>query len=492
MSEQEALELLKNYAQLQAEHEMLKQEMTQLKRMIFGSKSERFITPNPDQLSLDMPQDGDEPQAEQEKTKHIAAHARREQVDKKKIQPVRGGFPDHLPREVTIIKPEGDLIGYTKMGEERTEYLEMIAAKFFVKVLVREKYVNTTGTDIRIAELPTRAIDKGILGEHLIAGILTDKYVDHLPLYRQIERFKRDGVLMSASTLNDTVKNICRLLEPLYALMRSKVLASDYLQVDETPIKVLDAQVKGKTHRGYHWVYHAVKEGLVLFDYQEGRGREGPANLLKDFKGYLQTDGYGVYEQFEKNAHITLLGCMAHARRKFEQAKENDINLAENALVLIQRLYIIEKTIRETVTITENQIHQLRQELSIPALHDFEGWLKLHLTDTLPKSAIGQAIQYTLPRIEKLKRYTEQPWLQIDNNLVENAIRPIAIGRKNYLFAGSHEGATRAAMIYSFVGTCKLHNVNPQDWLADIMVKIKDTKMSNLESLLPLNWKFDR
>jgi hypothetical protein len=253
---------------------------------------------------------------------------------------------------------------------------------------------------------------------------------------------------------------------------------------------VLDASIKGKTHRGYYWTYHAVIERLVLFDYQEGRGREGPKGLLKNFKGYLQTDGYAVYDMFEKSEHITLLGCMAHARRKFEQAKENDLNLAEDALILIQRLYTVERAIRESVTITDEAINHLRQALSVPALNDFEQWLKLHLTTTLPQSAIGKAIQYALSRIVKLKRYTEQPWLQIDNNLVENAIRPIAIGRKNYLFAGSHEGAERSAMIYSFVGTCKLNNVNPQAWLADVMVRIKDTKMSQLESLLPQNWKF--
>ena len=255
------------------------------------------------------------------------------------------------------------------------------------------------------------------------------------------------------------------------------------------PIKVLDPSTKGKSHRGYHWVYHAVRKKLILFDYRPGRGREGPEELLKNFTGYLQTDGYQVYDGFAKRKDIILLGCMAHVRRKFDEAKQNDLNLSENALLLIQRLYIIEKTIREQSSITDEEIMQLRNEMSLPALHDFELWLKMHLTDTLPKSAIGRAIQYALPRIEKLRRFTEQPYLQIDNNLVENAIRPVAIGRKNYLFAGSHEGAERAAMIYSFFGTCKLNNVNPQKWLADVLIKINDTKTSQLSNLLPANWK---
>jgi transposase len=489
MTEKQGFELLKENTELKSELLFLKQEMAQLKRMIYGSKSERFVPSEiPGQLSLDIaPEENQAIKSTEEQIK-IDAYDRKVTSDQK-MHPVRQGFPENLRREIIIIQPKEDLSGYKKMGEEQTEVLEYTEPKFFVKRFVREKYVNEDTGKIIIGELPTRAIDKSMFGENLIAQIITDKYVDHLPLYRQIERFKRSGMTLSSSTLNDTVKNSCNLLKPLYQHLRDEVLADDYLQVDETPIKVLDPATKGKTHRGYHWVYHAVKKQLILFDYRPGRGREGPEELLKNFSGYLQTDGYQVYDAFAKRKDIILLGCMAHVRRKFDEAKLNDLNLSENALLLIQRLYIVEKTIREHSSITDEEILQLRKEMSLPALNDFESWLKMHLTDTLPKSAIGQAIQYAMPRIEKLRRFTEQPYLQIDNNLVENAIRPVAIGRKNYLFAGSHEGAERAAMIYSFFGTCKLNNVNPQKWLADVLVKINDTKTSELSSLLPANWK---
>ena len=413
MTEERGFELLKENYELKSENLLLKYKMAQLKRMIFGARSERFVPAEiPGQLSLEIASDETLIIEKETPPIKIEAHDRRIKTEDKKI-PVRQGFPEHLPREITIIKPEGDLTGCKKMGEEITEVLEFTEPKFFVKRLVREKYINTGTGKIMIGELPSRAIDKSLFGEHLIAQIITDKYVDHLPLYRQIERFKRSGMTLSSSTLNDTIKNICNLLSPLYQYLKDEALRDNYLQVDETPIKVLDPSTKGKTHRGYHWVYHAVNKQLILFDYRPGRGREGPEELLKNFTGYLQADGYGVYDTFAKRKDIILLGCMAHVRRKFDEAKENDLNLAENGLLLIQRLYIIEKAIRETTTISNEEIMRLRKEMSLPALQDFESWLKMHLTDTLPKSPIGQAIQYALPRIEKLKRYTEQPYLDI-------------------------------------------------------------------------------
>ena len=255
MTEERGYELLKENAELKSELLMIKQEMTQLRRMIFGSKSERFVpAQNPDQLSLDItPEEPSEVTAIPQKKK-IEAYDRKVPSDQK-IHPVRQGFPEHLPREITIIKPEGDLSGCKKMGEEITEVLDLIEPKFFVKRFVREKYVHEQTGKISIGELPSRAIDKSLFGENLIAQIITNKYVDHLPLYRQIERFKRDGMTLSASTLNDTVKNSCGLLKPLYQHLREQVLSDDYLQVDETPIKVLDPSTKGKTHRGYHCEY---------------------------------------------------------------------------------------------------------------------------------------------------------------------------------------------------------------------------------------------
>lgn len=309
-----------------------------------------------------------------------------------------------------------------------------------------------------------------------------------MPLYRLVVRFERSGIRLSLSTIADTIAAVCDLMLPLYECLKKSVLTSDYIQADETPIQVLDRLTKGKTHRGFFWVYHSPVQKLVLFDYRMSRGREGPQELLKNYKGYLQTDGYQVYDAFAKQDGITLLCCMAHARRKFEQALDNDRVRASHALKLIGELYDVERAIKEHHLSAEN-ILQLRGEIAEPVLNEIENWMKSNLHHILQSSPIGHAICYALPRWEKLRRYIETASLQIDNNLIENAIRPIAIGRKNYLFAGSHQGAERAAMIYSFFGTCKMNNVNPQKWLADVLTRIADTKSTQLQTLLPHNWK---
>jgi len=314
----------------------------------------------------------------------------------------------------------------------------------------------------------------------LLAQIIIDKYTDHLPVHRQIQRFEREGIKLPASTLTDWISGTCLLLEPLYEVHRKQVLSSNYLQVDETPIKVLDKDKKGTTHRGYHWVYHAPEEQLVLFDYREGRGREGPTECLKDFTGYLQTDGYAVYEDFGKNKQVTLLHCWAHARRKFDEAKDNDLTRASHALTEIQKLYALERQARD------NQLSQKdRQQQAIEILDDLKIWMLENYQVVLPQSAIGQALHYSLQRWEKLCLYTTDGKLQIDNNLVENTIRPVAIGRKNYLFAGSHNGARRAAMLYSFLGTCKINDVNPFEWLRHVLNVIPTHPVNKLQQLLP-------
>jgi hypothetical protein len=254
--------------------------------------------------------------------------------------------------------------------------------------------------------------------------------------------------------------------------------------VDETPIKVLDKDKKGTTHRGYHWVYHAPEQRLVLFDYREGRGREGPTECLSGFKGYLQTDGYVVYEDFANTKGVTLLGCLAHARRKFDEAKDNDMTRAEYVLSEMQKLYAVERQAKEN-GLSIDERYQLRQQHAVPVLDNLKTWMIENYKAVLPKSVIGQALYYSLQRWDKLCAYTTDGRLQIDNNLVENAIRPVAIGRKNYLFAGSHNGARRAAMLYSFLGTCKMNNVNPFEWLQDVLTKIADHPVNDLQKLLP-------
>lgn len=461
----------------------LQHELDQLKRLVFGSRHERFVpTIPPEQLALGLDVQAVQPTATTTET--IAYTREKKGTPSNRIHTGRMKLPASLPREQVVIKPTQDVSGWVKIGEEITEELERTPGKLFVKQYVRPKYARPNGEGVVIGELPSRPIGKGIAGPGLLAQIIIDKYTDHLPIHRQVQRFGREGITLPASTLTDWIGATCALLEPLYELHRRLVLGSNYLQVDETPIKVLDKDKKGTTHRGYHWVYHAPQERLVLFDYREGRGGEGPQECLKGFKGYLQTDGYAVYVDFANNPGVTLLNCMAHARRKFDEAKDNDLARASHVLAEMQKLYALERQAKDNV-LSADEHYQLRQEKAIPVLANLKEWMIENYKAVLPQSAIGQALHYSLQRWDKLSTYTTNACLRIDNNLVENAIRPVAIGRKNYLFAGSHNGARRAAMLYSFLETCKMNKVNPFEWLRDVLTKIQDHPVNKLALLLP-------
>lgn len=464
----------------------IQHELDQLKRLVFGSRHERFVPTTPaEQFTLELSVPSVEPVASP--TESITYTRIRKNETTEKVSTGRMKLPADLPREKIIIEPTEDVTGMRKIGEEITEELERIPGKLFVKQYIRPKYAKPYGEGVVIAALPSRPIDKGIAGPGLLAQIIIDKYTDHLPIHRQVQRFEREGIKLPSSTLTDWISATCALLNPLYEVLREEVLSEDYLQIDETPIKVLDKNKKGTTHRGYHWVYRSPTKRLVMFDYREGRGREGPHECLKDFKGYLQTDGYAVYEDFGNTPGVTLLGCMAHARRKFDEAKDNDLARAEYVLTQMQKLYVIERHVKSEA-LSAIEIVALRQAQSVPILLHLKEWMLENYKVVLPKSTIGKALHYSLQRWDKLMVYTTDGRLEIDNNLVENAIRPVAIGRKNYLFAGSHNGARRAAMLYSLLGTCKVNDVNPFEWLKDVLFKIQDYKITNLHELLPAQW----
>lgn len=482
----ETVDYQSKYEELFINYQKVIHELDQLKRLVFGSRHERFVPTTPqEQLALGL-----EVQTTQLPAPVLQKieYTRKKKETSQKVHTGRMKLPASLPREQVVIEPQEDVTGWTRIGEEITEELERIPGKLFVRQYVRPKYAKPDGEGVVIGELPPRPIDKGIAGPGLLAQIIIDKYTDHLPVHRQIQRFEREGIKLPASTLTGWISGTCSLLEPLYEVHRKRVLSSNYLQADETPIKVLDKDKKGTTHRGFHWVYHAPQERLVLFDYREGRGREGPTECLKDFIGYLQTDGYAVYEEFDKKVDITLLHCMAHARRKFDEAKGNDLVRASHVLTEMQKLYALERQAKDN-ELSHDELYQLRQQQAVPVLDDLKTWMLENYKAVLPQSTIGQALHYSLQRWDKLCLYTTDGRLQIDNNRIENTIRPVAIGRKNYLFAGSHNGARRAAMLYSFLGTCKINGVNPFEWLRYALNVIPNHPVNKLQELLPNSCK---
>src|SRR5699024_9011867 len=329
---------------------------------------------------------------------------------------------------------------------------------------------------------------KGIPGVGLLASILTNKYQDHLPLYRQKQIFARDDIKIASSTIQGWTKDALIKLEPLYHQLMGDIKAKGYLQVDETVIKVMDSNKKGATHQGYYWVYHCPVDKTVLFDYSPTRGSEAPLPILGNFEGYLQTDGYIGYDKYGKKKGVTHMACWAHTRREFEKALQNDRPRAEKALLMIQKLYAVERKAREEGYSLE-QVKNLRLEMALPVVNELGEWIFEEIKTVLPKSQISKAFAYAQNRWDQLSVYLKDGNLQIDNNQIENAIRPVALGRKNYLFAGSHEAAQRPAMIYTFFAICKKHEVNPYQWLKHTLENISSINHKDIKDLYPQNYK---
>jgi transposase len=475
------------YEEMLVKQTALLHELEQLKKLIFGSKTEKFVPAdqNTSQLALDI-------QAEQLAHRTITAVQKieytRVKTEAKQPHPGRHKLPEHLERREQVIEPAEDTSGLKKIGEEVTEELDFEPCKLFVNRYVRPKYAKPNNEGVIIAPMIDRPFAKSIAGPGLLAQVIISKYVDHIPLHRQNEQFKREGISIPSSTFADMVTDACNLITPLYGASKKTILQSSYLHADETPIKVLDKDKKGTAHRGYYWVYHNSIERLVLFDYRAGRGQEGPLEILKDFKGHLQTDGYVVYDVFKNKDDVTVMHCMAHARRMFYESQDSDKDRAVHALAEIGKLYAIERKATGQ-SLDQTGRMELRREEALPILNGLGAWMKEQYPKVLPKSPIGKALGYSIQRWNELMVYASDGKLNIDNNPVENSIRPVAIGRKNYLFAGSHEAAQRSAMLYSLLGTCKLHQINPFVWLRDTLQRIPNHPINKIQELLAQNWK---
>jgi transposase len=473
--------------QKNVEIERLSFQIEEFKRLIFGSKRERFISDkNPLQLAIEFePKALEIAQAAIEEIKKIKIEY--ERAKPKKAHVGRLLLPSHLPVVETIIEPLEDTTGMVRIGETVTEELDYTPAKLVNHRIIRPKYMtkeDENGNQKQVIAPLDRPIHKCIASAPLLAQILIYKFIFHLPLYRILLMFDQLGMKIPSSTLESWVKLVANLLRPLYAVHQMHLFKEIYQMVDESPIKVQDSDKQGACHQGYMWVRYAPLSKSVLFEYYKSRSAKGPIDDLNTFTGFVQTDGYSGYTYLAKLQNVTHLSCWAHARRYFEKALKNDKARATIVLEYIQTLYHIEAVAREK-QMTHEQRHQYRLDNSLPILNAIGFYIAQERQNVTPKSLIGEAFQYCVNRWSSLQNYLNHGMLEIDSNLVENSIRPLALGRKNYLFAGSHDAAKDIAMHYSFFGTCKKNDIDPLKWLIYVINNIDRTLPEDYKKLLP-------
>jgi transposase len=479
----------------QSEHiKQLKFQNDQLLRLIYGSKSERFISTIEDPSQLHLFGEQEDPTKLEEQTEHIS-YDRKKSTKK---HPGRHEIPDHLPVIEQVIEPEENTEGLIRIGEEVSESLDYTPASLVKRRIIRPKYADKQKDSIYIAAMPERFMNKGIAEPGLLSHMVVSKYVDHLPLYRQAKQLAREfDFHVSASTMNNWMSYVCDRLEPIYDSLQKQVLASSYIQVDESPLTVLERKIRktGKSPPdskkrmiGYQWVYMSPEQKTVYFNYRKGRGMHGPKEILEGYQGYVQSDGYAVYDKIARqNQAIKSIGCLAHARRKFYEAKDSDNKRSEYAMSIFNKIYQLDGEYkREDLTVKDTRF-KLRQEKIKPLFEQLLNWIQKESEVVLPKSPIGKAMNYFQSQYPKLSGCLEQGNLHLDNNWVENKIRPLALGRKNYLFAGSHKGARWIAMMYSFFGTCYMNDINPRTWLQESMVYMTTHKIEDYSILIPGN-----
>jgi transposase len=486
----------------------LTDQLAWFRHKFFSKSSERFIKEDPNQRKLDF--DGvevlpEEQAATEAADKEIIEYERRKVVRKKK-KPVRLPIPEGLRREVEVIEPEGIQDNWEKIGVEVTEILEHKPGELYVRRIERPKYAikqpaaKEQSTDqstqekmaaIRIAAMPLLPLPRSNVGPSLLAELLMNKYFYHLPFNRQIAMLNMVNFKLAASTVNGWFQGACDLLRALYFCLKDKVLASDYIQVDESTIPVIDNE-KHKAKKAYLWMVRSVMDDLVFFHYDKGsRAQKVVVDLLRKFQGAIQTDGYQAYSIYEQKKGVLLLGCWAHARRKFSESLSEDQAGAEYALAQIAKLYRVEQ-MADDQKLSYEQRAELRKRLAYPIMRAFEKWIEAYYPKTIPGGRMSKALSYTYNIFGRLSRYHLDGRYLLDNNLAENAIRPLAVGRKGYLFCGNDDAAENAAVMYSLLGCCKTCDVNPREWLTDVFSKIALYNANyelDLAELLPHNWK---
>ena len=479
----------------------LSAQLAWFQRQMFGRRSEKMPVIDPNQLSLfDDPIAPEVVQAREEASAQIEKETPEDRKQKRQNRKMMEGLP---VLERVVLKPEGIDDTYRKIGEEVTRVVKFVPAKLGVIEYVREKYAkdnaDKTKTDIRIAALPLLPINKGIADSTLLAETILCKYEYHLPLYRQVQQYRHLGFNVNESTIASWIKPTAELLRPLYDVLVSEIFKSHYIQCDETTTPVVDKD-EHKAKKEYLWMVRAVQEKLRCFHYDEGSRAGAVIEKIANrhhYKGYLQCDGFAGYETaFRDNRDVQLVNCMAHIRRHFEQALDENRSAAEFALGEIQKLYQIERRCTEE-NLTDEERKQKRNQLARLVMVHLKAWMEKEGIKYSERSLTGKAITYAYTRWENMMRYLDEGYILIDNNLAENAIRPITLGRKNYLFCGNHEAAGWMAVICSLIGTCKEQKVNPRLYLNDVIAKmpyllqqnpLKAPSHTKLLQLLPHKW----
>ena len=474
--------------ELKTENLLLRERIHFLLKRLFGRSSEKL---NPDQMQLAL----EELRELQEALDLAEAEEPQEKPESKrgKRKPLDAKIPEDLPTEIIVIEPDEVLKNpelWEKIGEERSEQLDVTPTRFFKIITIRNKYKKIDDRSVApvVAPAPKRLIENSYASAGLLLHIILGKYCDHLPLYRQEQIFKqRYDVEISRKTMGGWMHLMANWLSLIYEALRTEIRASGYIQADETFIKYQDPK-KDHCPNGYLWVYHSPRVG-VLFEWYPSRAAKCLDPMLSGYQGLLQSDGYGAYSSWlnqpghaDEKSQIIHAACWAHTRRKFVEAGHP---VAGEVVKLIAKLYRIETKLREEGN--DNRC-VTRQMQSAPLLKEIKALLETEQPRTLPKSAFGKAINYTLERWNMLNEYLDYPALEIDNNLVENAIRPTAIGKKNWLFFGSPDSGQDSAILYSLIETCRKLGINPADYLRELLKALPTMEQKEVKEWTPAKW----
>ena len=512
----------------------LAEQIDQLTRALLGRSSERFGgSLDEQQLGLFGTMLPEAPPAE------TAADAGQSKRKPRGTHPGRAAIPAHLPRRVEIIDPEGvereiteqggvAYPGHTILGTEVSERIVLIPRQLYVLETHRPRLLCDGTERIVVAALPDRVMSKSLADETLVADVIIKKFIEHMPLYRQAEAFRRDyDWEVSRATLGNWIERAATALRPLRDELRRQVLASGYIQMDESGILVLadpeanadggkSAQPKPKSHKsksggppgkdarrhqGYMWLARDPVSKMVLFEYSKGRGHSLPKELLKDYTGYLQVDGWGAYRTALAKLHpvaegiaigqtdeqpIKLVGCGTHVRRKFFDAQLSFARAAHEALEMFRRMYVVEAACRHMAP--EARLAYRLEHLA-PVMTEFGAWIEQYRHQVKPKTGLGKAVTYALNQWPLMQAVLKDGRVELDNNGIENEVRRLALGRNNYMFAGSHGGAQNIAVLYSLLATCKACGVNERDWLNDVLKRLMSHPIKRIGELLPNQWK---